>query len=434
VKPDAHKQPEDIWNSFRVDSLNSFERETYRVIDSIGEAEHLDRTITSFETLLTGSLPGKYFSFDLRRFIDYNSYESFRFGLGGHTTKLVSEYVAVGGYIAYALGDKAFKYCGNFTLHIIPEKEFGLNLLYRNDVRESGGIQFNETWSLSSSAFLRDYMVEMMDKTIETEVSINFRALKFLTGKPYLMYSRYTPTSDYRYSLNNENPQVLLSRFYITEVGIKLRYAFDETFMKTPRGNKFSMGTKYPVLFLNVARGTNLFNSDFSYWRTEFKITKTFKTRNFGDTRFAFMAGMVAGDVPYSKLYAGQASYKRFTLESEQSFGTMRFNEFLSDRFVSIFLKQDFGKLLFKPRGKFQPEVALINNIGFGLMRNAQHHENIDFRSLEKGYFETGLLINNIFRLQIFRYGVGILYRYGPYTFPKTIDNFAFKLTLQFGM
>ena len=53
---------------------------------------------------------------------------------------------------------------------------------------------------------------------------------------------------------------------------------------------------------------------------------------------------------------------------------------------------------------------------------------------MEKGYFESGLLINNIFRVQIFRYGIGVLYRYGPYTYTKTIDNFAFKLTMQFNM
>ncbi len=45
---------------------------------------------------------------------------------------------------------------------------------------------------------------------------------------------------------------------------------------------------------------------------------------------------MVTSDVPYSKLYVGMGSYKPFTLEAEQSFGTMRFNEFLSDRFMAL--------------------------------------------------------------------------------------------------
>ena len=434
VSPNAHKQPEPVWNSYRVDSLNSRELETYRVIDSIGKAEHLDRTITSFETLLTGYFPGRYWSFDLRRFVDYNSYEGFRFGAGGRTTTQFSKRFTLGGYLAYSLREKALKYSGSLTLHVLPAHELELTLLYRDDVRESGGIRFNETWSLSGSAFVRDYLVEVMDKTKETEVSLAFRALKYLTTQTYVAHSQLTPTNGYGYSLTNDNPQVLLTRFYLTEAGIRVKYAFKETFMKTPRGNKFSMGTKYPVLYLNLARGVDGLNGDFAYWRNELKVTKVFTTKAFGNTRLAFVTGLVTGDVPYSKLYVGMGSYKTFTLESEQSFGTMRFNEFLSDRFMSLFIKQDFGKLLFKPRGKFQPEIALVQNLGFGKLKNTAHHENITYSTLEKGYYEAGLLINNIFRIQIIRYGVGVFYRYGPYAFTKTIDNFAFKLTLQFNM
>jgi hypothetical protein len=112
----------------------------------------------------------------------------------------------------------------------------------------------------------------------------------------------------------------------------------------------------------------------------------------------------------------------------------MRFNEFLSDHFLALFLKQDFGKLLFKSRGKFQPEIALVQNMGIGSLTDGQHNENITYKTMEKGYFESGILINNIFRLQLFRYGVGVMYRYGPYAYPKTIDNFAFKLTVQLSM
>jgi len=434
VRPGAHKQPEEEWNAYRIDSLNAREIETYRVIDSIGKAEHLDRRVTTFETLLTGYLPGRYFAFDLRRFIDYNAYEGFRFGAGGQTTNGVSKWFSVGGYLAYSLRDAAFKYGGNLTLTPLKDKELSLTLWYRDDVRESGGIRFNETWNLSGSAFIRDYMVEVMDITQEVELTFGWRAFKFLTGKLYATTGVYNPTNGYGYSLNESNPQMLVTAFYITETGIKLRYAFNETYMKTPRGNKFSMGTKYPVAYLNVAKGGNALNGDFNYWRTEMKITKIFKTKSAGDTRLALIGGIVTGEVPYSKLYAGLGSYKTFTIETEQSFGTMRFNEFLSDRFFALFLKQDFGKLLFKPRGRFQPEIALVHNLGFGMLMNQEPHENITYKTFERGYFEGGLLINNLIRLQLFRYGLGVMYRYGPYSNPETIDNFAFKLTLQFIM
>lgn len=434
VSPNAYKQSEQMWDSYRVDSLNSREIETYRVIDSIGRAEHLDRTIASFETLLTGYLPGRYWSFDLRRFVDYNTYEGFRFGAGGRTTGYFSKRFTLGGYLAYSLRDKAFKYGGSFSLHLWSAHELSLTLQYRDDVRESGGIKFSEPWSLAGSSFIRDYLVEVMDKTRETEVSLSFRIFKYLTAQPYIMHSVLTPTNGYGYSITTDNPQVLLTQFYLTESGIKMRYAFKETFMKTPRGNKFSMGTRYPVLLFNLSRGMNGLNGSFTYWRSELKVTKVFTSKSLGNTNLAFVTGWVTGEVPYSKLYAGMGSYKSFTLEAEQSYGTMRLNEFLSDRFVALFIKQDFGKLLFKTKGKFKPEIALVQNMGLGKLKSNAHHENITFKTMEKGYFESGLLINNIFRVQIFRYGFGVFYRYGPYSFPETIDNFAFKLTLQFNM
>jgi hypothetical protein len=434
VKPDAHKQPEAEWNRWRTDSLSSRELETYRVIDSLGKAEHLDRTITSMETILTGYLPGHYWNFDIRRFIDYNPYEGFRLGLGGRTTSNVSRFFTLGGYFAYGLKDKTIKYSGSLTLNLIPSHETDLTFLYRNDVRESGGVRFNETWSLTGSAFIRDYMVEVMDRTWEYEVSAGFRAFRFLSTKTYFSHSFLAPANEYGYLLNEGSPQVILNSYIITEAGLRLKYAYKETFMKTPRGTKFSMGTKFPIVYFNVARGTTWLDGEFEYWRTEMKITKTFKTKSFGETRMALVSGMVKGEVPYSKLYTGMGSYRPFTLEVEQSFGTMRFNEFLSDRFISLFIKQDFEKLLFRPRGKFQPEIALVHNIGFGTLPDKDAHTTIDFETLEKGFYEGGLLINNLFRMQLLRYGLGVFYRYGPYAYDKTIDNFAFKLSIQFNL
>jgi hypothetical protein len=434
VKPDAHKQSEEVWATYRVDSLNAKEAETYRVIDSLGKAEHLDRTFTSFETILTGYMPGRYWNFDIRRFIGYNRYEGFRLGAGGQTTQQFSKKIVLGGYAAYGFKDKAFKYCGSITLNLIPKYELDMTLLYRDDVHESGSFRFNESWSLSGTAFIRDYMVKVMDKVRESEFSIGFRTFKYMTVRPYLTHSNAIPTNNYGFSLNTGNPQILLTRFDFTELGIKLRYAYKETFMKSPRGNKFSMGTKSPVLCFNVARGTELLNGSFTYWRTELKITKTFTTKTWGETHMSIISGLVSGKVPYAKLYAGLGSYRPFTLETEQSFGTMRFNEFLSDKFFGLFIKHDLGKLLFKPKGKFQPEIALVHNFGFGSLTNKEPHENIAFKTMNKGYFEGGLLINNLLRVQLFKYGVGVFYRYGPYAFTKTIDNFAFKLSLQLNL
>ncbi|MBN1158930.1 MAG: carboxypeptidase-like regulatory domain-containing protein [Bacteroidales bacterium] len=434
VNPDAHRQPEELWNKYRVDSLNAKELETYRVIDSIGEAQHIDRTILSFETLLTGYLPGRYINLDIMKFIDYNKFEGFRFGLGGKTTQNLSGIFVWDGYLAYSLRDKAFKYGAGITVNILPERELSIRFSYLHDVRESGGIGYQEIWNMTGSAFFRNYMIEVMDITNEAEISLGFRAIRFLTGDLYLKRSRITPSNDYRFVVSELNPGISLTRFDYTEAGLHLRYAYNETYMKTPRGNKFSLGTDYPIIYLNIAKGLKALGGGYSYYRSEIKVTRTFKTKIAGETRVALEAGMVTRGVPYSKLYAAPGSYRKFTVESEASFGAMRLNEFLSDRFLSLFLKHDFGNLLFRPAGKFRPEIVVVHNLGFGTLKYKTIHENIPFKTLEKGYFEAGLLINNLLRIQILRYGLGVFYRYGPYAFHKTIDNFAFKLTLQLNL
>lgn len=430
VSPDAHRQSEQVWSLYRTDSLNSRELETYRVIDSLGKAEHLDRTIVSFETILTGYLPGRYWNFDIRRFIDYNPYEGFRLGAGGRTSQSFSKLLTLGGYLAYSTRDKAFKYGGELIFNIWKPSEVDISIQYRDDAGESGGLRFNETWTISGSSFIRDYMVEVMDRITESEIALNFRALKYLTGRPYFSYSRISPSGKYDFEPDAET---LLPSYIISETGLMLKYAYKETFVRSPRGNKFSMGTNFPVVYLNIAKSTRWLSGDYEFLRTEVKITKDIKTKSLGKTRVAIIGGLISGAAPYYKLYTGIASYRPFTLETEQSFGTMRFNEFLSDRFIGIFLKQDFGKLLFKPKGKFQPELALIHNIGFGRLK-ASPYDDLVYRTMEKGYFEGGILINNIFRIRPLKYGVGALYRYGPYSYQKTIDNFAFKLAVQLNL
>ena len=132
-------------------------------------------------------------------------------------------------------------------------------------------------------------------------------------------------------------------------------------------------------------------------------------------------------------MYAGNGSYGTFTIETENSFATMRLNEFVTDRFVNLHFQQDFGKLLFR-KNRFQPGIVLATSAGYGKMEYGENHINLPGQDYENGYFESGILFNNLLRQWFMGYGLGVFYRYGPYTLPKTIDNFAFKFTIRFNI
>ena len=428
VNKKAHQMPESYWQNYRVDSLSPKDMATYRTIDSIGKANHFDRTFNNMETLMTGFIPGRYLNLDLRSLIGYNTYEGWRLGIGGTTNNNFSPLFDIGGHIAYGFGDKAWKYGASLNIHPFPDKDLYLRLSYLNELEETGGVDFLESQKLLSSESFRKYMVENMDRIQRKQAGIGMKMFRYLNLFLFFRTTVNTSTNTYLYSITNENPRFLIDEFNYTEAGIMTRYAFKEGFMQTPAGNRFSLGTKSPVFYLNVTKGLLWLNGRFNFIRAEAKITKIFTTRRLGDSKIRILGGMVTGNVPYSRLYAGRGSYKSFGVDAEYSFATMRFNEFLSDRYVSLYFKQDFGRLLFHTTW-FHPGIAVVNNIGFGWLDNKSYHNNIDFKTLEKGYFECGLLINNLISQKLFGYGLGLYYRYGPYSFLKTKNNLALKLT-----
>ena len=433
IEKDAHNKSEDFWNQYRVEPLTLKDTTTYHVIDSIGKEAKLDETLNVIEIIASGYIPFHFLNIDYTSIIDYNSYEGLRIGIGAITNDQVARWFSIGGHFAYGLKDNSIKYGVKVNLNPFEDSELKLKLAYNNDVLESGGYRFFEDQRFSSSENYRGFLIENMDIIEEKEVELSFRTLQHLKFNLFINQTKKTITTDYQFISNQNNSPVFLNQFNFTEAGINFKCAYKEKFMKTPRGNKISLGTKYPIIRGNITKGLHWLDGEFDYMKYEAKISKIFTTKTFGKTHIHIAGGYIDGDIPYSNLYTGYGSYKAFTFETANSFGTMRLNEFMSSCFISFFFKQDFGKLLFKTR-KIQPEIAILNNVGFGTLEYKENHKNINIRTLEKGYYEAGFLINNLKKHWFIGYGLGIFYRYGPYSYNKTIDNFAFKFTITFNL
>ena len=109
----------------------------------------------------------------------------------------------------------------------------------------------------------------------------------------------------------------------------------------------------------------------------------------------------------------------------------MRTSEFLSDRYASLFLTWDFRDLLVHIR-KWKPRLLLVTNLAVGTLSRPGDHINYSFKTLEKGYFESGFVIRKLITLNFTDLGLGILYRYGPYRLPAVKDNFAYKFSIYY--
>ena len=426
IDPKASKRDSVFWDLYRNDTLSAKNKETYRVIDSIGEAEHFDRIVKTAQVVLNGKIPWGVVDLDANQFLNYSDYEGLHLGAGLHTNERLSKVFNVGGFIGYGTKDKSLKYKGEINFSIDPYREIDVGASFYSDILESGGVQyFDDKRNFLQLAQIRNLLIKQMNPIEGTSYYLRFRALRDF--KFNLGFENYSKDAFGDYTFGQD-----LQQFNFAEASFGFRWAYKEKFYKRD-ASKLSLGTKFPIVWFNYARGfDNVWNGNFNYKRYDLKIEKSFYIKYLGKSKIRVAGGIIDGNVPYCNLYNGNGSYRAFTFYAPFSFATMRMNEFLSSKYIALYYEHNFGKLLINSKS-FAPEIAVATHLVFGGLNHPENHQNIDFKTLEKGCYESGLLINKLINLKVYQLGIGAFYRYGPYSFDKVGDNFAVKLSLTFG-
>lgn len=433
VDPDSHEKPDSFWNAYRLDTLSQRDRRTYAFLDSIGREANFDRIANTFETLMNGKIPFKFIDIDLDRIIKYNDYQGIYLGLGVHTNDKLSRVFKIGGYGGYGFKDKEWKYGGDVSVVLNRRNEITIGAHYTYDLQEFAGVRFfDDKDNYLTGENWRSFLVSRMNPAKDLGATLGFRLLRdFKFGLGFRMVTKQA-TDGYQYQIaQGEGNTVALNEFRFTQASAGFRFAFREEFIVTKR-TRMSMGTKYPVLWFEYTRGIEgWLDGEYAYNRIDAKIEKSFFTKYLGKTSLLLKGGYVDRAIPATELFNGNGSYRFFTIYAPNSFGTMRMNEFLSDRYLALYFTHDFGKLL-KRWKKFSPELAITTNAAFGWLKYDENHLGINYKTMEKGYYESGLLINNLLNLRVYSLGLGAVYRWGPYSYPMFKDNIAVKVSLTF--
>ncbi|WP_276498617.1 DUF5686 and carboxypeptidase-like regulatory domain-containing protein [Pontibacter litorisediminis] len=423
-QPNAHRQPDSFFQTFRPDSLTQLEQRTYERLDSVGRAQKLDRTIRTLEYLMSKQIPIGPISLDLRRLFRVSAFEGVRLGMGAHTNDRLSERFKVGGYWGYGLKDEEAKYGADASVILYKPLELQLKAAYFKDVLETGGrrLAFEEGHGLLGN--LRRALLTDMDYTSHQSVALQGRVLRYLQANAQLRQEERRPTL-----LQPEGEP--MPEFNLTEAVLSLRYAPGEKYMQQFNRIVPMAGEDKPVLWLQYTRGLDGFlDGDYGYNKYDLRLKALLRHRTFGESSFTLAGGWVDGNAPLVSRYNGYGSNNRdYKLYTGDGFETMYPYEFFTDRYASLFFSQNFGKRLLNTRF-FAPDLVAVTNIGIGSMEEPlQELPEIAYSSMRKGYFESGLMLNNIISSPFSGIGIGAFYRYGPYALDNSRDNLRIKLT-----
>ncbi len=432
IMPDATTKSEEFWNQYRYNELSEKDKTTYQVVDSIGKEANLDRKVKVLTALSTGRYPIGPLDIDLKRLLSVNSFETLRLGLGAHTNDKLSRVFVLGGWWGYGFKDKAAKYGGDVRLNLHRNSELALMAEYQKEIPEAGRPVLLQDRKPTTQELYRRYYLGRRDDLQEWCFSIQWRMLKYLKLQVGLAEQAIGITDNYLYGVDANGVFAGVNQFNFTEAFVGLRYAFREKIVRT-KDVDYSVGTKFPVIWITARQGlNNLWNGTYKYYKVDAKLEYRFIIRNLGTQNWQVTAGWVSDDVPYSKLYKGRGDYQdRLPAASQNTFETMGINEFIANKYITLYHTHNFGTLLFKTK-KLEPSFVLVNNIGFGWLGQPNLHHNVPVRSFQHGFFETGLRIDNILKVNFSGLGAGVFYRYGGYQKPELKDNVAAKLTLTF--
>ncbi len=422
------------WKGLRSDSLGAKDLRTYTMMDSLGEEQHFDRKLKALNALVSGRLPIGSVDLLLTRILNYNGYEGFRLGAGLATNDRITKYASLGGYFAYGFRDKNWKYGGDLTVKPLFGRDFHVKFSYENDVAETGGVDFPGRVSMFTPESYRMYYLDRMDRVERMAGEVMFRlgsSLKVWAGT-----ERALRVNDvgYRYVEPAAEDVTLLRNDFLTgSVNLALRWALHERLARLP-DREISLGTKWPIVYVQAMRSfQGLYDGEWETWRVNAMVEKTFKLRLVGDLSVQLLGGMADTEAPMPFLYNLRGTGgKLFQISADNTFQTMRPNEFLADRYVSAHVRHSFGTLLLKGK-HFRPKPSIFASAAFGEMQSPENHRGLEFSAMEKGYFETGLRIDDLYKANFIGLGVGAFYRIGPYAFAEAWDNVALKLAVTVG-
>ncbi|RXJ52218.1 hypothetical protein [Gelidibacter gilvus] len=385
-----------------------------------------------FKQIGNGFFPTKYIDIDLRYLIKYNQYEGLRTGLGGKTNDNLSEKYRLNGYVVYGFKDHNFKYSIGGGFRLSKHSNTWVDLSYTDDLQETGSSSFLTDKRFFSFFEPRLLNISLFHHHITKTISLEHRITPYLLSETELSRSNVYTTYDYTFFVDD----TAFKEFRMSIAKVSLQWNPFNTF--EPVGDIDVEKDGFPNFTLQISKSfKDVLGADFNFFKADFRTIYILdlNTEDESFTEATLSGGLALGKTPLTHLYHTypnnldkETIIQRFSVAGINSFETMYFNEFFSDKFATLQLKHYLKP--FNISKRMQPQMVLISRFALGDMDHIERHQEIEFGTLNKGYYEAGLEVNKI----LFGFGLSFAYRYGAYHLPKFEDNVAAKFTFNISL
>ncbi|MDA6072419.1 DUF5686 family protein [Flavobacterium sp. AC] len=426
IKDDANKKPEEFWNQYRKESLDLKSQKTYQLIDSLSMKKRIESRLGFGRKIINGYIPIGPIDLDLKKIVSYNNYEGFRLGLGGITNDRFSKNFRIEGYSAYGTKDGEVKYSLGTGVLLDKSSNTWVNGYYTDDVREIASTVFAVDKRVFKIYDPRPINISTFYKYVAWKANVQSKIIPKTEAVFELARTYVEPQFDYLFNYDGK----LYSDYVMTTAMVSIVWAPFSDFMQTPTGRTES-DKRFPRFTFQYTQSLpNVLGNDFTFGKVDFKTEYEKKYLNGQKTSLLLQGGYAMGDVPLTHLYntmpnnlTKETVVQRITFAGRNSFETMYFNEFFSSQYIFFQIKHGFDRI--RILKKVRPSLVLVTRMAWGNMKNPEQHVGPTYKTLDRGFFESGIELNKIYK----GFGLGGFYRYGPNQLLKLEDNIAVKIS-----
>jgi hypothetical protein len=345
-------QPDTFWVKRRHLPVREKENAIDNLMAQLRSIPVFNVFIKTFEILISGVVPingnhdkNKLDFGPMNTIFSSNEIEGFRMRVGGYTTSHFHPRIYLGGYAAYGMNDRRWKYSAQVT-YSFNKKDY--------HERESpvNNLSFTHEYDLYTPG--QDFLFTSKDnmfvavkvgKTVDKMAYLRKNRLQYekewlngLTFKTWLQYQDNEATGTLRYILKSDPYEyVRIRHMQTTEWGIQLRYAPGERAFNSRAGKTsiFNLSKNAPVFLLTHQTGFRLPGvGDYRYNRTEASASKRIWLSSFGHVDACLKAGKIWDKAPFPLLILPNTN-QSITIQPE-TFHLMNALEFVADRYVSL--------------------------------------------------------------------------------------------------
>ncbi len=336
----------DYWDRNRKENLTKQELSIYHMVDTM-------KTIPRFRTyvdVVTAITTGYYTKgkIDIGPYFttySFNPVEGSRFRLGGRTSSNFSRRSELSAYGAYGTLDGRFKFGLGGRTFVSRRSRQIVELGYKQDVEQLGeSVNAFRQDNILSSVFRRTPNTKL---TLVEETKASYRR-EWFTGFDNTLMLRYRTlfplgSLEYLRPAPGGEPPVNINSIQTAEVALNTRFAYKEKYASGDF-TRISLGTKYPTLELHLATGLpKLAQSEYGYQKMVAHVYQRLQLGALGWTRINAEAGQEWGGLPYPLLFLHSGNETFYY--DDLAFNTMNYFEFISDRYVQLFVEHHFEGL-----------------------------------------------------------------------------------------